>query len=254
MLYLLVVSAALATLLGGWLVVRVIKGRGGLLRHLSGLAAGYLIAVTLVRLIPESLEQGGHAVGYWALGGFLIVHFIEHGISPHFHYGEETHDHEGGATLGVLALVGLSLHSFMDGMALTAALRSHSNLGMLVFLGILLHRIPEGATISSIFLVRGFGNRGAILAALVLALAAVAGAAGQSLLQIPLGPVLGLSAGLGIYVACSDLLPEVQKEKGWKSTLGLLIGTGLFLLTSRLAPHEHKPVPEPGAVLSHHEH
>lgn len=256
MLYLLVPVAALATLLGGWLVVRVLKNRGNVIRHLSGLAAGYLVAVTLVRLLPEAFEQSGPSAGLWALGGFLIVHFIEHGISPHFHYGEESHVHEGGATLGVLALVGLSLHSFMDGMSLTAAAHTHSNLGLLVFLGILLHRIPEGATISSIFLARGFSNRGALVAATVLAVAAVSGALTQKLLRIPLGPALGLAAGLALYVASSDLLPEAQKEKGWKSTLGLLLGTALFLLTARLAPHDHAHEgPEPlGASTQHSGH
>lgn len=249
MLNILVPIAALATLLGGWLVVRVMKNQTKLLRFLSGLAAGYLVAVTLVRLLPEAFEQSGMAAGFWALGGFLLVHVIEHGISPHFHYGEESHAHEGGITLGVLALVGLSLHSFMDGMSLTAASHTHSNLGLLVFLGILLHRIPEGATISSIFLARGFSSRGALVAALVLALAAISGAMVQNLCHIPLGPALGLAAGLSLYVASSDLLPQVQKEKGWKSTVALLLGTALFMMTAALAPHAHAREEGPASGL-----
>lgn len=231
--------AALATLLGGWLVVRYFQGRASLMRHLSGVAAGYLVSVTLVRIIPESLERGGEGIALWTLGGFLLVHIIEHGISPHFHYGEESHAHEGSHFTGVLALIGLSLHSFMDGMAVTASLGVHRGLGLLVFFGILLHRIPEGGTISSIFLVRGYGRRASLLAAGALALAAWLGAVSQHFLSLPLGPVLGLTAGLGLYVASSDLLPEAQKEKGWKSTLGLIIGTAVFLLSSMLVPHQH---------------
>jgi zinc transporter ZupT len=239
-LYWLAPIAALATLLGGWLVVRFLHGRASLMRHMSGVAAGYLIAVTLVRVLPESVERGGEAMALWALGGFLLVHVIEHGISPHFHYGEETHDHSGSSLTGMLALLGLSLHSFMDGMSITAGMRTHTNLGVLMFMGVLLHRIPEGATISSIFLVRGFGSRGAIRAAGVLALAAILGSMGQEYLRVPLGPVLGLSGGLGLYVASSDLLPEAQKEKGWKSTAGLMVGVMLFLLTMYLVPHHHE--------------
>jgi zinc transporter ZupT len=209
------------------------------MRHMSGLAAGYLISVTLVRVLPEAVEQGGEGMALWALGGFILVHIIEHGISPHFHYGEESHAHAGSSLTGVLALIGLSLHSFMDGMSITAGLRTHTNLGLLMFMGVLLHRIPEGATISSIFLVRGFGDRGAIRAAGVLALAAILGSVSQGIFRIELGPVLGLSAGLGLYVASSDLLPEAQKEKGWKSTIGLLVGVALFLVTLYLAPHHH---------------
>ena len=220
-------------------MVRFLQGRASIMRHLSGVAAGYLMSLTLVRILPESIEQGGERMALWALGGFLFVHFIEHGISPHFHYGEESHAHAGGLLAGLLALVGLFLHSLMDGMALTAAMRTHSNLGMQMFMGILLHRIPEGATISSIFLVRGFTPRSSILAAGALALAAILGALGQDILRIPLGETLGLTAGLSLYVASADLLPEAQKEKGWKSTLGLLVGLLLFLLSMRLAPHHH---------------
>lgn len=240
-LTLLAPLASLATLFGGWLVVTFLQGRRSVMRQMSGVAAGYLLAATLVRIIPEALEQGGESMAFWVLGGYLLVHVMEHGITTHFHYGEETHHHVGGTWTGILALVGLSLHSFMDGMALGAALRSQSNLGPLVFMGILLHRIPEGATISSIFLVRGYGNRRAILAAGALTLAALMGSFSQAVLHIPNGPVLALTAGLGLYVASSDLLPEVQKESGLKSTLALLTGVGLLLLTLVLAPHHHHP-------------
>jgi len=238
LLYWLAPAAALAILLGGWLVVRFLRGRASLMRHISGVAAGYLISVSIIRILPESLEKG-ESMAYWVLGGFLLVNLIEHGISPHFHYGEETHTHESTGVAGILALVGLSLHSFMDGMAISAAISANGELGTLVFFGILLHRIPEGGTISSIFLVRGFKDRGALLAAGTLALAACLGALSQAFLRLQVGPVLGLAAGLGLYVGSSDLLPEAQKEKGWKSTLGLLAGTLLFLMTSVLVHHSH---------------
>ncbi|MBK8571439.1 MAG: ZIP family metal transporter [Holophagaceae bacterium] len=231
--------ASLATLLGGWGVVRFLQGRAQFMRLLSGVAAGYLLSVTVVRIIPECLEaKGGEINAYWVLAGYLLVHVMEHGITLHFHYGEETHT-DGSPLSGVLALVGLSLHSLMDGVAIAAALSTNSNLGPLVVLGILFHRIPEGGTIASIFLVRGFGNRGAMLAAGTLALAAMLGAAGQSLLNLPTGPILGLTAGLALYVASSDLLPEVQKVSGLRSTIALLSGVGIFLLSSRLLPHQH---------------
>lgn len=238
LLYWLAPVAAMATLLGGWLAVRFLRGKASLMRHISGVAAGYLISVTLIRILPEALERGP-SMAYWVMGGFLLVNLIEHGISPHFHYGEETHTHESSGLAGIMALVGLSLHSFMDGMAITAAIRTNGELGTLVFFGILLHRIPEGATISSIFLVRGFKNRGAMYAAATLALAACLGALSQEFLKLQVGPVLGLAAGLGLYVGSSDLLPEAQKEKGWKSTLGLLAGTLLFLATSVLVHQSH---------------
>lgn len=230
--------ASLATLLGGWLVVRFLQGRRSFMRLLSGAAAGYLLSVTLVRIIPEALEQGGESMTLWVLGGYLAVHVMEHGITPHFHYGEETHP-VGSQWAGGLALIGLSLHSLLDGMSLSAAVQTRSNLGGLVFLGILFHRIPEGATISSIFLSRGHTRKGALLAAGALAAASMLGALMHGYLQLPVGPTLGVAAGLGIYVASSDLLPEVQKEPGWRSSLSILAGAGLFLLSLWLSPHHH---------------
>lgn len=229
---------SLATLFGGWLVVRFLQGRASSMRLISGVAAGYLLSAALVRIIPESLEQGGDGTAFWVLGGFLLVHVMEHGITPHFHYGEETHL-DGGPMAGIMALVGLSLHSFMDGLALAAAVHSGSNLGLFMFMALLLHRIPEGATISSIFLVRGFGRRGALLAPAGLAVATLLGAMSQSALHLKTAPVLAMAGGLVIYVASSDLLPEVQKERGWKSTLALLMGFGIFLVTALIAPHHH---------------
>lgn len=245
-LYLLPPMAALATLFGGWLVVRFLRNQKvQAMRLLSGVAAGYLVAMTLMRVLPEALAHGGNTMAIWALGGFVLVHVLEHGLSGHFHYGEETHTHIGSTMTGFLALAGLSLHSMMDGMAIMAALRTGTGLGTLVFLGILLHRIPEGGTISSIFLAHGHGPRGAILAAATLAAAALVGALGQAWLHIPLGPVLGLTAGLGLYVACSDLLPQAQKERGWKSSLSLTAGVVAFLMTALLVPHDHGHAPSP---------
>ena len=234
-IFLLAPLASLGTLLGGWGVVQFLQGRAAFMRLISGLAAGYLLAVTLVRIIPESLELGASPL--WIIAGYLLVHLVEHGITPHFHYGEETH--AGTRRGGVMALVGLSIHSLMDGVAISAALLSHSNLGALVFIGILLHRIPEGGTIASIFLSRGFGNRGALLAAATLAAAALAGAMGQEFLRVPVGPTLAVSAGLSLYVASSDLLPEVQKEPGWRSTGAILTGVAVFMATTVLLPHHH---------------
>ncbi|MCL1894345.1 MAG: ZIP family metal transporter [Holophagaceae bacterium] len=221
-------------------MVRFLQNRASIMRYVSGMAAGYLVSVTIVRITPEALHYGGEQMVFWILGGFLFVHVIEHGITPHFHYGEESHEHEGSATTGIMALFGLSLHSFLDGMSITAAMRTQSALGILVFIGVMLHRIPEGATISSIFLVRGFGSRGALMAAGTLTATALLGAFCQDIFKIPVGPVLAISAGLALYVACADLLPQAHKERGWKSTTALVAGVLLFVATNIIFPHEHQ--------------
>ena len=238
--YVLVSLACLATLLGGWLVVRFFQNRPSVMGHISGATAGYLVSVAIVRVIPEALHYGGDSMMLWVLGGFLFVHVIQHGITPHLHSGDEPRGHKGAFVAGIMALLGLSLHSFVDGMSITAAVHTHTALGILMFIGVFLHRVPEGATISSIFLVRGFKSRTALWAAGILALAALLGALCQNVFDIPVGPVLAIAAGLGIYVACADLLPQAQKESGRKSIASLVAGVLLFLATDHLLPHDHE--------------
>jgi zinc transporter ZupT len=190
--------------------------------------------------MPEALHFGGERMALWVLGGFIFVHVIQHGVTPHFHSCEDCQGHEGTAVTGVMALLGLSLHSFVDGMTITAAVQYYSALGILVFIGVFLHRIPEGATISSIFLLRGFGNRSALFAAGTLAASALLGALCQDVFGVPIGPVLAIAAGLSIYVACADLLPQAQKEKGWKGAASLAAGVLLFVGTDYALPHSHE--------------
>ena len=76
------------------------------------------------------------------LVGYLAVHLTQHVLTPHFHFGEETHRREPAA--GVSALVGLMLHTFFDGVAIASGFLVSRQLGVLVFLAVLLHKLPEG--------------------------------------------------------------------------------------------------------------
>jgi ZIP family zinc transporter/zinc and cadmium transporter len=88
--------------------------------------------------------------------GYLLVHLTQHVLTPHFHFGEETHhDAMIGRWVGVIALAGLLLHTFFDGVAIASGFGVSASLGGLVFLAILLHKIPEGVTVASIMLASG---------------------------------------------------------------------------------------------------
>ena len=131
----------------------------------------------------------------------------------------------------------LSVHAFFDGLSIASGLAVSRSLGLLVFVAILLHKLPEGFTVASIALASGQGRSGALRSSLILAAATLLGA--LSLVDPAwVGVALPLSTGVTLYVAASDLIPEVNKEPGVKMALMVFVGVGLLFLLD-LAFHAH---------------
>src|SRR5436305_685352 len=86
-------TAALANLFGGAIIVQKHWDRR-FLRYFVALGAGFMLATALVEMVPESVALRGPRAGFIVLVGYLLVHFCEHTLTPHFHFGEETHGDE----------------------------------------------------------------------------------------------------------------------------------------------------------------
>jgi ZIP family zinc transporter/zinc and cadmium transporter len=221
-------AAAAANLVGGLVITTHSRGGRTTQRMLIAFGAGFMIAVTLLAMLPHTLGEG--AMGpFTVLIGYLLVHLTQHVLTPHFHFGEETH-HVGRWT-GVSALAGLLLHTFFDGVAIAAGFQVGSWLGLLVFVAIVLHKIPEGVTVASIMLASGNSRGRAMAAVAALGVSTVLGV----LLTETVGPLarqgLALSAGVTIYVAASNLVPEVQKGRKLGPALAVCAGALLFYVT-----------------------
>ena len=219
-------AAAGANLLGA---VAVTWRTGWSVRALDGMlayAAGFMISVALLDLFPEALARGGHTAAVVALGGYLAVHITQHVIGTHFHFGEETH-HVSGA-VSVAALVGLLLHTFVDGVAVASGLGVGGAVGALVFLAVILHKVPEGLAISSLFLAAGQGRRRALLAAGALGVATIAGVFLTERVAALQEHGLALSAGVTMYVGMSNLVPEFRARGGWTLPVAFLAGTATY--------------------------
>jgi ZIP family zinc transporter/zinc and cadmium transporter len=190
-----------------------------------------MLAVALLGVLPEVMADGIGGAGY-VLAGYLAVHFAQHVFTPHFHFGEETHRVSRSA--GISAMIGLTLHTFFDGVAIASGFLVSGRLRIRHFLAVLLHKLPEGVTIASVMLAGGRGRREALGASAVLGGATVLGV----LLTEQVGPLarhgLALSAGVTLYVAASNLVPEFQAKRGWLTALAFLGGALGFLLTERL--------------------
>jgi len=230
---LLGLTAAAANIVGGAVIARK-PWEEHYLKYFVALGAGFMLATSLVEMVPASLQLRGFSAGFLVLLGYLLIHFFEHTATPHFHFGEETHTAEFvQAHKGISVLVGLTIHTFFDGIAITSGFLVSSWLGWIIFIAVFLHKIPEGFTVASVMLASGRSRGAAWGSSALLGAATLAGVLTMVLFKHAVSAGLPVSAGVTIYVAASDLIPEVNKEPGVKMALVVFIGVGfLFLLDS----------------------
>lgn len=227
LLYALV--AAAGNVLGGLAVTRRAGTGLRIIEHTVAFGAGFMLALAFVEILPEAFARSGPPAAALVLVGYLLVHLTQHVLTPHFHFGEETHAVHPQA--GTSALIGLLLHTFFDGVAIASAFLVSTRLGVLVFLAILLHKLPEGVTISSLMLAGGRTGGQAVKAAAILGLATIAGVLLTDWVGFLVAHGLALSAGVTIYVGASNLVPEFQGKPGWKLPAAFFTGAGAFYVT-----------------------
>ncbi|HXX45413.1 MAG TPA: ZIP family metal transporter [Candidatus Acidoferrales bacterium] len=228
---LLGLTAAGANVLGGLFVARR-QWSHRFLKYFIALGAGFMLATALLEMIPESVKLGmreswvllfpNHsyyfggsttAVFVLVLAGYFLVHFFEHTVAPHFHFGEETHHEEvSHAHASYAALLGLVIHTFFDGVAIASGLLVSTWLGGVIFMAVFLHKIPEGFTVSSLMLASGQSRAASFASSAILGAATLAGMALMFALRSAVADALPFSAGVTLYVAASDLIPEVNRE------------------------------------------
>jgi zinc and cadmium transporter len=227
---LLGLTAAAANVFGGAIIVQKHWERS-YLRYFVALGAGFMLATAILEIFPASLELRGKSAAFLVLIGYLIIHFFEHTVTPHFHFGEEIHKDEFvQGHKGYSVLIGLIIHTFFDGIAIASGFIVSNWLGWIIFLAVFLHKIPEGFTVASVMLASGQSRGIAWGASMLLGAATLAGVLAMALLRREVSFGLPLSAGVTIYVAASDLMPEVNREPGARMALVVFLGVGLLFL------------------------
>jgi zinc transporter ZupT len=247
--------AAGANVVGGVVLVKSGAHRLGerFLKYLVALGAGFMLAAIFLEILPETIEiwtqnsQGPAAsssvVGAMTLllGGYLLIQLFEHTIAPHFHFGAETHPESFmRPSAAYTAIGGLWIHTFFDGVSIASAFLINFKVGLLVFIAILLHKMPEGFTVASIMLASGRSTNKALLATAAIGAATLAGVIGVALLDAKMKSAIGyalpFSAGVTLYVAASDLIPEVNHKEERNPTVSIVVfvGVALFYLLHKL--------------------
>lgn len=222
------VVAGVATLLGGLMITIPSKLSRQRLSHVMAFGAGYMLAAAFVSMVPESIEHAS-AAPFWILSGYVLAHLFEHAFTSHFHFGEETHtEHVLEPGVSTTTLVGLVLHAFFDGVAISAGFLISAPLGIFIALAVILHKIPEGVTIASVMIAAGRSRRNGLQATTLVALATVIGCVGMLQLGAIRGIGLAISAGIAIYVAATDLIPVLNQQRERSYSLSALVGLALY--------------------------
>ena len=229
-------SAGLTDYLGGYLLVRRSPSARAL-RYFVALGAGFMLAAAILEMLPEAFRLNNRWAAPLVLAGYVGVHLLEHSLVPHFHFGEETHHHEflsAGRSYSVL--LGLATHTFFDGIAIGSGFVLSSWLGWMLFVAVFLHKLPEGFTVASVMLASGQGRRAALNSSLFLGATTLLGVLAINLRPGWVMAGLPLSAGVTMYVAATDLVPEVNREPGIRMALVFFCGVLLFFVLRTFAP------------------
>lgn len=207
-------------------------------------AAGVLVTVSLVGLIPEAEHELGEVAHWIVLASFLGVYIFEHlffGI--HHHGDEEEHNmHIKKSSVG-LVIFGDTIHNFIDGVAIGASFMINPSLGLITAFSTFLHEVPHEIGDFGILLKAHWTQSKIMIINIVSSLATVVGAYTVYFFKFnesTNGFLMAISAGIFLYLGASDFLPRVDINKNKiKSILPIVIGSLIILCTILLVPHSH---------------
>ncbi len=182
--------------------------------ELSALAAGVLIATATLHLIPEAIEHGlsGETLGWLILAAITLFFFLERFVVWMHHH----HEISGPKPSAWLVTIGDGLHNFLDGFAIASAFSIDTRLGIITTIAIIAHEIPHEIADFIVLLRSGLSAKKALFLNLISAATAFIGvifsfALSQSVEQSE-SSILAASAGMFLYIALSDLIPELHNH------------------------------------------
>jgi zinc and cadmium transporter len=248
-----------AGLAGGLLPSRFMKKHH---KPVLAFAAGTLLGVAFLDLIPESLAQAhsSKTLMIVTLSGFLLFHIIEQFLGSHA-VGSTNHNHQphahSHAPVGAFLLAGDALHNMTDGAAIAAAFLVSPELGLLTTVAVLLHELPQEIGDFAILVDHGYSRARALTLLACVQLTSVLGAVAvvvaASFIESALPYITGFAAGGFIYIAAAHVLPELRnkksgdKDRSMVSVAALVLGILTMSLMGLMHSHDtHSP--------SHHDH
>jgi ZIP family zinc transporter len=226
-----------ATLVGGMFALRL-RDR---LHLILGFSAGAVLGVALLDLIPEAIvltapRFSAAATMATVAAGFLAYTLLDRAILLHSHHNP---GRSGAVQRGMLGAGSLTVHSFLDGLAIGLAFQVSAAVGAVVAIAVLVHDFSDGINTVGLILKHRGSDRSAFRWLLADAVAPLLGAASTLLLrleQATLGLILAVFAGFFLYIGASDLLPEsYHQHPAALTSLMTVAGAGTIFVAIRLA-------------------
>jgi zinc and cadmium transporter len=250
------------------------------------LSAGVMLGASFFHVMPDAMEMAGEGFGWWMALGVVGLFCIERFLAPHSHEVtsklQKEHEHQPGcehdhehraapSVAGWTAVLGLTIHTFMNGVGLAGAVQFDSSHGQAVesllpglalFLAIALHKPADALAISTVLTRKG-ASRGTLtlvqlgFAAMVpigaITFLVTSGTITEGLRSQLTGAALAFSAGTFLFIALSDLLPEVQFHRHDRIPLSLALVLGVVLMGGiALLEDRGKSTDEPNSAVQHH--
>jgi zinc and cadmium transporter len=210
---------------------------------LISLAAGALLGDAFIHLIPEAFEgiENPLTVSLLILAGFLLFFVLEKLLSWHHVHADEpliAEEHARIHPVGHLVLFSDGLHNLVDGVAIGAAFMVSFEIGVATTIAILLHEAPQEIGDFALLIHAGFSRRKALFMNALSALSAFVGVGLAYILgglfESASPMIAAFAAGMFVYIAGSDLIPELHKTSGIKKSLvqlaAILVGLGIMTL------------------------
>lgn len=235
---------SVGSLIGSFILSLIHQERARAIAHaLIPFAAGILLSTAFLDLLPEAAELGKETnIFFWTLGGILAFFLLERTLywfhAHHLH--SVPSDQEKKPTVALIVF-GDTIHNFIDGIIIASAFLVSAPVGIITSLSVAAHEIPQELADFSLLLHRGISQRNAFLLNLGSSLSALVGAILTFLLAASVAPItpiiLAATAGFFIYIALSDLIPEIhfhkQQSFAIKETIFLFFGVALLYMLIR---------------------
>lgn len=231
------------SLIGGLLLLSRKQAANNLAKYVTPFAAGALIATVFLDLLQEGVEKyQANTVLLAALVGIIVFFFAERFLTWFHHH----HLHGDSDPSKSLIIIGDTVHNLLDGVVIATAFLVSVPTGIVTTIAVAAHEIPQEIGDFGLLLSKGMSRGKVLLANLASALATVLAAvvtfALGSAEQLPVGPMLGVSAGFLLYIAMSDIIPSLHEQTSKKrlfdpQPLLLIAGAATVGLAIQLAHH-----------------
>lgn len=259
MIIAILVGSAIS-LAGGALIFTTKKRRDRAILLAMPFGAGALLAAAFFDLLPESFELGDpRTLLLWALAGFLAFFILERSASWFHHHHEHDEAAKNKSQRGLIVLGDL-MHNAIDGIAIGAAFLVNPVTGIVTTIAVCTHEIPKELGTFALLLSRGWKDKKVLLANVATAIATLITASLTFLLgsdqHFPVAELLAITAGFFIYIAASDIIPDIHEQprktgmiQAWALIGGIIIVGGIITLLHATGAHSHDAESDHG----HHE-